>query len=267
MIYPFSITHRWPLIGMLHLPPLPGSFRAGKSLDEIVQHTLADARMLAEQGFDGLLLENFGDSPFYPERVPAITVAAMTAVAAEVRRAFPQLPLGINVLRNDGRSALAIAVAVGAAFIRVNVLCSARVTDQGVISGIAHDLLRERAALRAEVSIWADVAVKHSAALAPRPLAEEARELVERGGADVVLVTGSATGSAPSSEELRQVRDAVGDHPVFVASGVTAENLPQFTAATGFIVGSCLKSRGNPLAPIDNVLAKRVSVAVESIRQ
>ena len=267
MIYPFPLTNRWPLIGMLHLPPLPGSPQSGKSLAEIVRHTLADAEVLATAGFDGLMLENFGDSPFYPERVPAITVAAMTTVAVEVRRAFPQLPMGINVLRNDGRSALAIAAAVGAAFIRVNVLCGARVTDQGVISGIAHDLLRERAALKAEVAIWADVAVKHSAALAPRPLAEEARELVERGGADAVLVTGSATGSAPNREELREVRDAVGERPVFVASGITAENLLQFSAATGFIVGSALKPNGNPAAPIDSVLANRLPHAACSLPQ
>ena len=90
------------------------------------------------------MMENFGDIPFYPGRVPAYVVAQMTAIAAEVLRTV-KVPLGINVLRNDGLSALAVAVAVGASFIRVNVLCGARVCDQGVLQGIAHDLLRERA--------------------------------------------------------------------------------------------------------------------------
>src|SRR5947199_7450596 len=120
------------------------------------------------------MIETFGDVPFYPGQVPACVVAPMTAFAAEVRRAAPQLPLGINVLRNDGQSALAIAHAIGASFIRVNVLCGARVTDQGLIQGIAHDLLRDRALLGAtDVKIFADVDVKHSAALAQRPLADE----------------------------------------------------------------------------------------------
>src|SRR5687768_9330841 len=143
-----SFLHKWstvprPVIGMLHLPPLPGSPRYGGG-----------------GGGHGLMLDNFGDVPFYPGRVPAHVVAHMTAVACEVRRRFPSLPLGINVLRNDGRSALAVAHAAGAQFIRVNVLCGARVADQGLIQGIAHDLLRERAMLGAtDVRILADVDV------------------------------------------------------------------------------------------------------------
>ena len=110
------------------------------------------------------MMENFGDVPFFPGRVPASVVAQMTAMACAVRDEV-KLPLGINVLRNDGVSALAVAQAAGASFIRVNVLCGARVADQGLIQGIAHDLLRERAALgAAEIKIFADVDVKHSAA-------------------------------------------------------------------------------------------------------
>ena len=140
---------RVPVIGMLHLPPLPGSSRWSGDLNAVRDFVLRDVEALCAGGVDGLMIENFGDTPFYPGRVPAITVAAMTALACEVRRAT-DVPLGINMLRNDGLSALAVAVASGASFIRVNVLCGARVTDQGLLQGIAHDLLRERANLKAE---------------------------------------------------------------------------------------------------------------------
>src|SRR4051794_7613276 len=122
---------RKPVIGMLHLPPLPGSpmYSQDRPIGEVV---IRDAEALAGGGVNGLMLENFGDVPFYPGRVPAHTVAAMTAIAAEVRRRFPELPLGINVLRNDGCSAMAIAAAVGAHFVRVNILCGARLADQGI---------------------------------------------------------------------------------------------------------------------------------------
>lgn len=249
---PLPFSNRWPLIGMLHVPPLPGSPRAKQGMTKIIEHVLADAQTLIQAGFDGLMVENFGDAPFYPQRVPAVTVAALTAVAVEVRRCFPQIPLGINVLRNDGCSALAIAATVGANFIRVNVLSGARVTDQGLITGIAHDLLRERAALRAEVAIWADVNVKHSAALAARPIIEEASELIDRGGADAILITGAATGTPPDEDELQQIRAALPDHSLFIASGVTTENLPYFSSlADGFIVGSALKSNHDPQLPIE----------------
>ena len=159
-----SLLPQWsatpiPVIGMLHLPPLPGSARWAGDWEAVRRFVLHDAETLSAGGVDGLMIENFGDTPFYPDRVPAITIAAMTALACEVRRTT-SIPIGINVLRNDGRSALAIAVASDASFIRVNVLCGARVTDQGLLQGIAHDLLRERAFLKAEaIRILADVDV------------------------------------------------------------------------------------------------------------
>src|ERR1043165_8697312 len=160
-----------PVIGMLHLLPLPGAPRYGSPLGPGRSALLRDAELLAQGGVHGLMIENFGDAPFYPARVPAHVVAHMTALATEVKRKAPQLPLGINVLRNDGMSALAIAHAVGADYIRVNVLCGVRVADQGLLHGIAHDLLRLRAELGAtRIKIFADVDVKHSAPLAARPL-------------------------------------------------------------------------------------------------
>ena len=141
---------RKPVIGMLHLPALPGSPLYGGSLTSIRDAMLRDAQLLAEGGVNGLMIENFGDTPFFPGRVPAHVVAHLTAIAGEVRRCVPNLPLGINVLRNDGLSALAVAHAVGADYIRVNVLCGARVADQGLLQGIAHELLRLRAELKAE---------------------------------------------------------------------------------------------------------------------
>src|SRR5256885_841159 len=172
------------VIGMLHLPALPGAPMYSQSVASIREGLIRDAQILAEGGVHGLMMENFGDVPFYPDRVPAHVIAQMTALACEVRRKV-DLPLGINVLRNDGRGALAVAHACGASFIRVNVLCGARVADQGLIQGIAHELLRERALLdAASIKIFADVDVKHSVALAERALEDEVDDLIKRALAD-----------------------------------------------------------------------------------
>ncbi len=133
-----------PVIGMLHAPPLPGAPRFGGDWNAVRAHVLRDAEALIDGGLRVLLLENFGDAPFFPRSVPAPTLTAMTALACDVRRRF-DVPLGINVLRNDAVGALAVALASGAAFIRVNVLCGARLTDQGLIEGVAYELLRARA--------------------------------------------------------------------------------------------------------------------------
>jgi membrane complex biogenesis BtpA family protein len=241
-----------PVIGMVHLMPLPGAPRFGGDLRAIRDAALRDAEALAAGGAHGIMMENFGDVPFFPGRVPASVVAHVTAIAAEIRRTVSELPLGINMLRNDGQSALAVAHAVGASFIRVNVLCGARVTDQGVIEGIAHDLLRERAQLGAhEVKIMADVDVKHSAPLAARPIVDEVDDTLERGLADAVIVSGAGTGKPTDPQHVRTVKAAAGAVPVFIGSGVSSATVEQFDAADGFIVGTALKRNGDVAGPVD----------------
>lgn len=240
------------VIGMLHLPPLAGAPRYGGNGRAIREAVLRDAEALAAGGVTALLVENFGDAPFFPGRVPGYVVAQMTALAVLVREKF-DLPLGVNVLRNDGCAALAVAHAAGAQFIRVNVLCGARLTDQGLIQGIAHELLRERVLLgAAHVKVFADVNVKHSAPLAARPLADEVNDLVARGGADALIVSGGATGQRADLAEARAVKAAAGGVPLLIGSGVTAETLEEFLPeADGFIIGTALKRDGRVDNPVD----------------
>lgn len=268
-----SLVPQWsstpvPVIGMLHLPPLPGSSRWAGDFEAVRRFVLSDAAALCDGGIDGLMIENFGDTPFYPDRVPAITVSTMTALACEVRSRF-DVPLGINVLRNDGRSALAVAVASGASFIRVNVLCGARVTDQGLLQGIAHNLLRERASLKAEsIRILADVDVKHSAPLAVRPLDVEVHDVIERGHADAIIVSGQATGHVVAMETITTAKRAAGSTPVFAGSGVTAENAAELIAAgaNGLIVGTSLKRNGLVASPVDVSRVRTMIAMVRAVR-
>lgn len=242
-----------PVIGMLHAPPLPGSPGFAGDFQAAIDHVLRDADTLCAGGVNGLMLENFGDTPFYPARVPQIVIAALGRLAAEIRRQTP-LPLGFNVLRNDGLAALALATTHSADMIRVNVLCGARVTDQGLVSGIAHDLLRERATLHApQIRILADVDVKHSAPLGPeRPLADEVADLVQRGHADAVIVSGRGTGAAVDPNKLRAVKEAAANTPTLVGSGATATTARELaTVADAFIVGTSLKKGGDPRQPVD----------------
>jgi len=253
------------VIGMIHLPPLPGSPGYGGIVRTIRDAAQRDAGALSDGGVDGLMIENFGDVPFYPGRVPAYAVAHMTAIAAEVKLRFPSLPLGINILRNDGLSALAVAHAVGAEFIRVNVLCGARVADQGLLQGIAHDLLRERTLLAAhDVKILADVDVKHSAPLAPRGLADEVDDTVKRGRADGLIVSGAGTGKTTSPQKVQDVKSHAGDDvSVFVGSGITPATVAQYAPhADGFIVGTAFKRDGDPVNPVEPARVKELRRAL-----
>lgn len=243
------------LIGMVHLEPLPGSprFDGEATMARVVERALADGTALQTGGLDGIMVENFGDTPFYPGPVPPETVAAMSWVVAHLARKV-KIPIGINVLRNDVDAALAIAAVSAARFVRVNVHIGAAVTDQGVVEGRAHETLRRRLALGArQVAILADVAVKHSEPLGERrPLETEAREAAERGLADGLILTGAATGQAGAPWEIRAVKAELPHVPVLAGSGVEAETIDEFLeVADGVIVGSSLEQDGEAGKPVD----------------
>ncbi len=261
-----------PLIGVVHLRPLPGSPRWAGDLAALERAALADAQAYLDGGADGLIVENFGDDPFFASAVPPETVAAMGRIASAVVAMAGEHPVGINVLRNDALAALGIAAASGARFIRVNVLTGATVTDQGLIQGPAAELLRRRRLLgcdggsadgrglstgRADrIAILADVLVKHGAPLAPLPLEEAVRDTLERGGADAVIVSGSGTGQPTALADLERARRAAAQVaagvPVLVGSGATLETATALASrCDGLIVGSALKRDGLLASPVD----------------
>lgn len=251
------------LIGMVHLPPLPGSPRWDGSMERVIAAAVTDAQTLVDGGMDALIVENYGDAPFTPGRVPPSTIAAMAVIAAEIRRALPGAPLGVNVLKNDARAALAVARAVGATFIRVNVLAGTVVADQGLVQTEAFDLLRERRLLGGEIAIFADVQGKHAVPLVPVELEQQARDLTHRALADGLVVSGRATGEATPLEDVKRVRSAVPDVPILVGSGVTPETAAELlSVADALIVGTALKHGGDVSQPVDPARVRRLVDAV-----
>ena len=245
---------------MLHLPALPGAPNHHRELAEVESRLVEEACLLSEVGFHGAMMENFGDVPFHKGASDVTTIASMTRLAMSVQRAVPELSLGINVLRNDARGALALAIAfaTGARFIRVNVHVGATATDQGIIEGQAAATLRLKKELGSDVAIWADVHVKHGKSLAHASITDEAEDAVKRGLADALIVSGRGTGEATSLDDLRAVRDLELGAPVYVGSGVTAENLTSLLdLADGVIVGTSLKADGRTTNPIDRGRAER----------
>ncbi|RME41749.1 MAG: phosphorybosylanthranilate isomerase, partial [Planctomycetota bacterium] len=190
-------------------------------MDEVLKRALADARTYARAGFHALIVENFGDVPFRRGPLDPGTVAAM-AVAADAVKRETSLPVGVNALRNDAVSALGVAAAAGASFVRVNVHTGVYATDQGMIEGRADEALRYRRLLGARIAVLADVHVKHAVPVSEPDLARAARETAYRGLADGLIVTGPATGEPVDPKHLDRVREAVPDRPVFVGSGATA---------------------------------------------
>ena len=222
----------------------------------IIDLALADLSSLEEGGADGALVENFGDAPF-STLASRDSVAAMAVIVAElVRKA--RIPVGVNVLRNDGEAAIAVAAAAGGSFVRVNVFCGVAFTDQGMIEGQAHALLCLRKRLGATLSILADIHVKHASHL---NTIEEAALDATRNGPDGLIVTGTGTGRPTSPEDLQAAKRA-STLPILVGSGVSLHTLPAYFQADGFIVGSSLKQGGQPNAPVDPERVRALARAI-----
>ena len=253
-----------PVIGVVHLLPLPTSPRWGGSLKAVIDRAEQEATALASGGVDGIIVENFFDVPFTKNQVDPAVVSAMTVVVQKIQN-LVTIPIGINVLRNDAHSALAIASCVKAQFIRVNVLNGVMATDQGLIEGEAHQLLRYRRELGSDVKIMADVLVKHARPLGAINLTNAVQDTIERGLADAVILSGWATGSPPTQEDLELASSAAKGTPVFIGSGASWENIAKLMqAAEGVIVSSSLKRHGRRELPID---PNRVHQFIEAARQ
>jgi membrane complex biogenesis BtpA family protein len=167
--------------------------------------------------------------------------------------------VGVNVLRNDARAALAIAAATGAAFIRVNVHSGAMHTDQGLIQGRAGETLRLRASLGLECAIWADVHVKHATPVYGESLEAAAADTWARGRADALIVSGIGTGRPTDPERIRRVQEAVPEAPVWVGSGIDPSSLRSLPSdVAGLIVGSWMQRDGRGGSRVDGERARRL---------
>jgi membrane complex biogenesis BtpA family protein len=249
------------LVGMLHLGALPGTPSASHSVEALIQHVLAEARVYRDAGFTALAIENMHDRPYLKGGVGPEITAAMTAIARDLKRETG-LALGIQVLAAANREALAVAHASGADFVRVEGFVYAHVADEGVIESCAGDLLRYRRAIGAErVLVFADIKKKHSAhAITADVSIVETAKTAEFFLADGVIVTGAATGEPASPDEVRDVASA-SRVPVLVGSGITPANLARFSTAHGFIVGSSVKEGGVWSNPLDRDAVRALAAA------
>jgi len=257
---------RKPIIGMIHLKPLPYSPLYKGSFEEVIESAMKDAKALVEANIDGLLIENYGDKPYFKNEVELHTIASMGIVEWEIKKNF-NVPIGINVLRNASKVAMAIASITGASFIRVNVHAYALITDQGIIEGNAAELLRYRTQLNSNVKIFADVLSKHAFPLFNYDIQRIARDTYFRALADALIVTGPETGKPLSLDDLIKVKETT-NAPVLAGSGVNIDNVESILKhADGAIVGTYFKKDGIINNEVDEERVLNFMKLVEKIRQ
>jgi uncharacterized protein len=255
-----------PIFGMVHLLPLPGAPLYGGDLKPVLERALQDARTLEKGGVDALIIENFHDIPFFRETQEPETVSAMTVMAYEVSKAV-SIPIGLNVLRNSWKAAIAIAHIVGGIFIRLNILTDVMVTDQGPVIGRAAEATRYRKFIGAEnVRIFSDVYSKHAAPIAERPIGVIARDMAHRGMADGIIISGEESSDPAKLEDIEAVRKAVPDTPLILGSGMTPAHAEMVEYVDAAVFGYGAKRDGDMTNPIDPDLVKEFMRGVRKVR-
>ncbi|MCS7144495.1 MAG: BtpA/SgcQ family protein [Archaeoglobaceae archaeon] len=242
------------VICVIHLKPLPGA-PLYENFEEVLESALKDAKAIEEGGADSVIVENYGDKPFL-KHVGKETVACMSVIAWEIKKAT-NLSLGINVLRNDAFSALAIAKAVKADFIRVNQLFFPSTAPEGFLFPEAGEIMRYRRAIDCKALIFADLSVKHAVHFVNL---EDYFLNAERSLADAFIMTGKATGMEVNVEDLKLARKYL-KAPIIAGSGINEQNAKEIAKhCDGVIVGSYIKSGGK----VDVERVKKVVSAVRS---
>jgi uncharacterized protein len=256
-----------PVIGMLHLPPLPGSYNyAGQPLGAIVEYALREASILAASGFDGFLMQNAGDRPASLEICPE-KVAYMSVIGAAIHRAYPTIPLGVNVCWNVPKATIAVCHAAGGAFIRLeHVYIGMAITAHGPVYGCAYEATQFLKLLDAKhIRIFADVYEAHSVPLGRVPIEQAARQATGGCQADVVVITGHTF--AESVEMIQEIKRWAPEITVILGGGSDRQNVGEAVRfADGIIVGRSLKSSPHMMAPIDPAKAEAYMEAVRRAR-
>ena len=89
---------------------------------------------------------------------------------------------------------MSIAEATNADFVRINVLNNVMMfTDQGIIEGEANKIAEFNKSLNKDIEIFADVFVKHAVPPEGSKIENHTEELINRAGADVVIVAAPVT--------------------------------------------------------------------------
>ncbi len=248
---------------MVHVGALPGTPGNCQSIEQIVSHAVSDARILGQEGVDAIMIENMNDRPYLNRKVGPEIVAAMTAIACEIKRTIA-IPMGIQILAGANQEALAVALAAGLDFIRSEGFVFGHLADEGMMNSDAGRLLRYRKQIGAgHIQVLVDVKKKHSSHTISNDISIE--ETAKAAGfflADGVIVTGKSTGERAAQKDVAEVKKAV-NIPVLIGSGIDVDNIPEYWEyADGFIIGSSFKKQGNWENEVD---AKKVRSFVQKV--
>lgn len=227
-----------PIIGMLHL--------SGFGRDEVMEIARREIEIMYRNGVNAVLVENyFGDE------------IDVENALKYLQDNYPDKVYGVNIL-GDPDVAFDFARKYGAKFVQIDSVCGHALPQHDAELAKYLDRLRgER-----DIFLLGGVRFKYTQHLSGRSLAEDLKLGMER--CDAIVVTGAGTGINTDLEKIKTFRIILGDFPLIVGAGMTAETAQeQLAFSDGAIVGSYFKEYGEAEYPVDE---KRVQEFVFNAR-
>lgn len=227
-----------PLIGMIHLPALPG-YPSHPGMDRVIEKALIDLNVLEEAGFDGALVENDNDQPHQIVVSSTVKEAFKKIMARVIKKA--KIPIGMEIIY-DMLCTIEVANEVKADFVRLDIFVDDVITKWGVIPAQAKEIMALKQKLSAKnLILLTDIQVKHAQLLQKKSLRQSAKQAVDA-GSDTLIVTGIWTGNAPTERDCQIAKKVARQKPVLIGSGLNSENAKELLSiADGAIVGTSIK--------------------------
>ncbi len=240
------------LIGMIHVPALPGSPSNKLSPKEIIELAASEALLYKKEGVSSIMIENMHDVPYLKGAVGHEISTLMAVIGFEIKKRTG-LYCGIQILAAANKEALAAAHTAGLDFIRAEGFVYGHLADEGLIESSAAELMRYRRMIGAQdIAVFTDLKKKHSShAISSDTSISEHASAANFFLSDGLVITGTSTGHEADIVELEAVKETV-KIPVLIGSGITPTNISNYYQyADGFIVGSYLKKDGKWENPPD----------------
>lgn len=230
-----------PIIGMLHLK--------GEEDGTVMERLKREIDLYVENGVDGVIVEGYFGT--YPSMVKGLEY---------VREAKLPIPYGVNCLHVDAMG-FELAMDYDAAFLQLDsVIGHLKPRDEASEAAFL-DLYRSRY----QGKVMGGVRFKYMPVKSANTVEEDL--VIAKDRCDAVCVTQDATGQETSIDKIRQFRGALGDFPLFVAAGLTPENVASsFAYADGAIAGSYFKDTYKDTGDVCAEHVRAMMDAVNAVR-
>ena len=236
------------LYGVVHIPPLPGTpFYESGSFPKILEDTATQARVMADGGMDGVLLQTVDRVYSVEDDSDPARIAAMTLCAKGVADlGIDGFELGVQIMRHAVSASLAVAKVVGARFVRADAIVGATLSTHGLVQPDPLKIMTYRRALDAfDVRMIVDVDSMHYRWAGPGESTGDVARRAMGVGADAVCVA-NADGDA-TLEKIADVRRRAPKAPIWLGGFVDHGNAARMLAdAEGAFVSGCLMDPDDP---------------------